>query len=157
MYLGRFYGEIQVLMPPHPHSRIWIRNPGTCTVSWTASLGSSWVPCWRLSVFLSARFLSAFSLSSCIRSQSECGLYLESGAGKKSLSCLPKMTWAGERPVLRSGVFLYYITALWNLSEFNFPSRPRFSLRSLFIDFTASSALWLECGNATLDSLWWTS
>jgi len=71
----------------------------------------------------------------------------------KSLRGLPKITCAGDRPVSLSGVFLCCNSALSMLSLSISPNCDILEFMSLFIDFTAISALQLECGKYAEETL----
>ena len=63
-----------------------------------------------------------------------------------SLRTRPKTIWAGERPVVGSGQFRCWRSALAILSVFKVPPGPMLSMMNLFPLFTATSALLFERG-----------
>ena len=83
------------------------------------------------------------------------GWYLPSRTGSRSLICRPNMIWAGDSLVTGSGVLRKVRTACWTASVFRCPELSMLLVISLFMDFTAISALQLLWGNATELSRWW--
>ena len=83
-------------------------------------------------------------------------LDLPGSTGMKSLIGLPNTHMAGDSLVSGSGVFLYCRIALWRaLVSSPPPGNVLEQIKRLTV-FTPTSALQLECGNATEDFLWCT-
>ena len=104
---------------------------------------------------LAWRCLSVASLCSVTARHVGMGWYLPSRTGSRSLICRPNMIWAGDSLVTGSGVLRKVRTACWTASVFRCPELSMLLVISLFMDFTAISALQLLWGNATELSRWW--
>ena len=127
-----------------------------CTrTTWPTVSGANTLVCLERSFSRWACLLaSAFSLCSIVILHSGCSKRLPGLIGKKFLTDLPKITWAGLRPVSLSGVFLCRSKARRKLSLFKLPSGATLSRNILFADLTPCSALWFECGKYEDDTRW---
>ena len=110
----------------------------------------------HLSAACMCLFLSASSLKAKVSLQVGCGMYRPGRMGMKSLIGLPKTHWAGDSFVLGSGVLRYCSMACWNALVSRLPCASVLLVMSRLTVFTPTSALQLECGNATDDRRWCT-
>ena len=87
--------------------------------------------------------------------RNHCGLgeYVSLDIGKKSLIGFPNRATAGDTPVDWSGVFRYCMIAFAKLSFCSVPAGPKLPRSRRFILLTPTSALWLEWGLPTDDTL----